>query len=582
MLKSEKQKSTFIAAIWVLILFIFAGICFDFYYDFNDDILLKDIFAGLYSGGPDAHSIQVVYLLGCVFSLLYSLVPAVPWFGLFLLVGTGICLWIFFQRTLLLCSARKQQIGLLLVGGILFFTLLLRETVYIQYTVVSGLFAVAAVVLFLTTPRNLSVKEFWIQNVGSVVLAVLCYYLRPKMLFCMAPFIAAAGILHWSREKQIFTKQNFQKYLGVVGVILLGLILGVVSEKIGYGSSQWKEFDRFYAAREQVYDFSWYPAYEGAEDFYGQIGMNETAYQLVDSYNFALDEAIDTDTLNLIGAYGEKQRLQPDFLTHVKEAVWELTHRIQFPEDVPYNYVVALTYVILLIGIFLARDKSYLWKLPMILAFRCVPWLYVIYIQRAPERVTRPMYIMELVLLLVLIMQEYRLIGERDTARINIWGWIAGGLLGVVALFFLPASISKVQAEQLQREEINSSWIAFNEYTREHPENYYLLDVYSTVYFSEKIFESPSTEQKNYDTLGGWFARSPLGREARAAYMSYETDSLYQALLEDNFYFVIARDSEWEYIPDLYEDKGITVRPEQVEVIGSGEDALIVYRFVQE
>ena len=44
----------------VLALFVVLGACFDFYYEFNDDVLIKDIISGRYTGKSDGHSVQML------------------------------------------------------------------------------------------------------------------------------------------------------------------------------------------------------------------------------------------------------------------------------------------------------------------------------------------------------------------------------------------------------------------------------------------------------------------------------------------------------------------------------------------
>ncbi len=62
---------------------------FDFYYDLNDDTMIKDIVSGAYTGQPSGYCIQMLYPLAWCIALCYRAIPTVPWYGLFL------CLWYF-------------------------------------------------------------------------------------------------------------------------------------------------------------------------------------------------------------------------------------------------------------------------------------------------------------------------------------------------------------------------------------------------------------------------------------------------------------------------------------------------------
>jgi len=59
---------------------------FDFFYALNDYVFMRDIMAGSYTGTPDGHNIQTLYVLGAFISLFYKLLRAFPWYGVFLLV----------------------------------------------------------------------------------------------------------------------------------------------------------------------------------------------------------------------------------------------------------------------------------------------------------------------------------------------------------------------------------------------------------------------------------------------------------------------------------------------------------------
>ena len=52
---------------------IVMAVCFDFYYDLNDDTMMKDIMSGVYSGMPDGHNMQTLYPLGALIALCYRL-----------------------------------------------------------------------------------------------------------------------------------------------------------------------------------------------------------------------------------------------------------------------------------------------------------------------------------------------------------------------------------------------------------------------------------------------------------------------------------------------------------------------------
>ena len=99
------------ASLLTLLFFGFLALRFDFCYDLNDDVLIKDILSGVYSGAPDGHTMQLLYPLGAVLSFLYRLLP-VPVFGLFLIACQGVSVWVILRRTAGMCRGLVVRIAL--------------------------------------------------------------------------------------------------------------------------------------------------------------------------------------------------------------------------------------------------------------------------------------------------------------------------------------------------------------------------------------------------------------------------------------------------------------------------------------
>ena len=71
-LKKRLQLNNVLAFFMIIFLFGLSAVFFDFYYDLNDDVLIKDIVSGAYTGTPDAHSIQMLYPISRVICFAYT------------------------------------------------------------------------------------------------------------------------------------------------------------------------------------------------------------------------------------------------------------------------------------------------------------------------------------------------------------------------------------------------------------------------------------------------------------------------------------------------------------------------------
>jgi len=224
-IKCKPQLNTVLSLAMVGFLFLVLSFGFDFYYDLNDDVLIKDIVSGVYSGTPDAHSIQMLYLLSLLISLLYRIVPVLPWQGIFLCACHGVCFFLIARRSLSFVEKKISKIILLLTEESLIMTLFLYEAVFVQYTVTAALLAASACFLVFTSEKNDSLKIFLKEQEVAIVLVILAFNLRSEMTLLMSPFIAFTGIAKWSQEKPAFAKETIKKYVSLIGVILVGAVL---------------------------------------------------------------------------------------------------------------------------------------------------------------------------------------------------------------------------------------------------------------------------------------------------------------------------------------------------------------------
>lgn len=583
--KCRLQLNTIYSLALVVFVFLAISFRFDFYYDLNDDVLIKDIVSGAYTGTPDAHSIQMLYPLSWIISLFYRLLPALPWLGIFLCVCHGTCFFLIVRRSLSFVEKEVNKAFLLLTEAGLIMTLFLYEAVFVQYTVTAALLAACACFLVYTAPEAQTFKAFLIEHAVAIVLVIVAFNLRSEMFLLMCPFVAFTGIAKWSAEKEVFAKDTVKKYLSLIGVILAGLVLSLLVDMVAYSSKDWKEFRDFFNARTQVYDYTWYPEYEEAEEFYRGLGVTPAKVTLIDNYNFGLDESIDAEMLWGIAEYADATNIKTPLIDRLKETVADYKWRTFHEQDAPYNFFVWTAYGFVIALAFVFKDVSVLWKLPALLVFRTIPWMYVILAKRVPARISHPLYYIELIILGAWILSYCK--KNKDDLSIGMDPKCYKGrnralatamiLLFAFSRIVFSGMLQIANDEQTRRQEVNAVMLRFDEYADAHPEDYFYMDVYSTVEFSEKIFADVDNSQKNYDILGGWASGSPLQKDATIPYRE-ESFSRAELLLQDNFYYVCEEGSDTEYLKDFYSGHGMMVELKEKERISSPLKTLIVYR----
>ena len=147
--------------------------------------------------------------------------------------------------------------------------------------------------------------------------------------------------------------------------------------------------------------------------------------------------------------------------------------------------------------------------------------------------------------------------------------------IGIVLLLSIPNQTEIIQKEIKSRAIMQSHYVPLYDYFNEHPDNFYFIDVFSSVSsgdlkekeegpFSEKMFQDVDNSFGNYDIMGGWAAKSPIFQEKME--MAGLT-SIEESLLLDNVYFVQVLSEGTEWINDYYREVGINVTVNRVDKV---------------
>ena len=100
---------------------------------------------------------------------------------------------------------------------------------------------------------------------------------------------------------------------------------------------------------------------------------------------------------------------------------------------------------------------------------------------------------------------------------------------------------------------------------QENADKYYFIDVYSSVSYSEKMFENVDNSLDNYDIMGGWACKSPLWEKKLAV---FGIGSMEQALRErEDVFFVRKTSEDMEWLSVYYEEHGTPIETRLIETI---------------
>lgn len=573
----KKKENCILTLLFLGILLLVSTIRYDYYFDLNDDVLMKDILAGVYTGDPEGHNIQMLWLISALISVFYRVVRVLPWYGMFLCFCHFLSIGLIVHRSLLL-TEQMEAFGkkIRLLKGFLFLTelffvlsFLMPHLVCAQYTVTCSMLAAAAAFLFLTTDITLPAGAFIRRNIGTVLLVFLAYLIRSEMLLLLLPLICAAGVIKWSMEKKIFTREHMIKYLSVIGLILLSVGIGQGTHKIAYGSSEWQKFNEFFDNRTELYDFQILPEYEANKEFYESIGLTEMERELLANYNFGLDEEIDEDLVLKVADYAASIRqaerpFQQNLLDSLKSDYRRMCYGPSHNEsDYPWNYMVILAYVAVLVLSLMDREKkmpartsSAAFRLGFLFAVRMTLWLWLIMRDRVPVRISHSMYFMELCILFAfgLILWIKMAADDRSRKTGSVAGVICLAAVLLYSVMALPFTIRSLDLDTQTKAERNLPYQELYQYLRQQSDDFYFIDVYSSVGYTEKMFVDVDNSLANYDIMGGWACKSPLQRKKLAA---FGISNMEEALLtQDNVYYVQEKGADTKWLIRYYRDHG--------------------------
>lgn len=426
----KKHENCILSLAMALILAGILAARFDFYYDLNDDVLIKDILSGVYTGTPDGHTMQLLYPLGALLALLYRGL-SIPVFGAFLLFCQFGSIWAVGYRSTVLvdeeraardgapfapgmCSAASAarlaepavcsawnttaarlgvKVVLLFAEALFWFAAMGSHLVYLQYTVTAGMLAGAAIFWVVTAKGT---ERFW-----ALLLYWLSFCLRPEMALLCLPLAGTGGLCIWGREKQIFSKESLRHYLGLFAALVIGMGVFYGLDVLAYSDPNWKDFRRFFDERTILYDYhlDFVEQYDENREAYEETGVSRTLQEMLKNYNFGAADEIDTQMLSSLAVQAKKTDAKESVLSQVKKAIWRLAHENWLSKsDLPWNFV-WLAVVFAWCSCCLQKgNRRYFWQPVFVVCVGGMLWIYLLMQGRMVDRVTHPLYLAQILL----------------------------------------------------------------------------------------------------------------------------------------------------------------------------------------
>ena len=575
---SENRKRNYISTGLMVTAFAVAvGLLYGYFYDLNDDVLMKDILSGVYTGKPEGHNIQMLYPVSFFISIFYRIIRAADWYGIYLLVCQYLSLSLIIGFV-----ADKTKKALKVAAFVLLIcsSLMFGHLVIVQYTFAVAMMCGAAAVLIAGG-----------NDKAAAAFIVVAFLTRSEMTLLMLPMVML--VLFFRFIDDFKESGAFKKALTCFLMIVAGLIVSEGLHFAGYSSEGWREFNSFFDSRTEVYDFYQVPDYEENKEFYDSIGLDSTEYELLINYNFGIDDEINADTMKKIAEYAASIKHEESILSRLKAALPNYFYRLrsvslpksfEYPmTDSPWNIVTLLLYLyVIVLGCMTMKQSGakkgalLIGKAAVLFLGRSSLWLYILVRGRDPIRITHSLYMLEIIVLVTVIAGIYEGSAATDDSEVVPFYKrplnILAAVLAVVMLIYIPFQAGITRRECAGRREYNEVYEILESYFAEHSENFYFVDVYSSVAYedngytySQKMFDTHGNRGSNSILMGGWASKSPIEKKKLTAHGLPE--NMQEAVIAPNSFIAADKNTDMQWLIDYYEAKGISVSLKAIDEI---------------
>ena len=583
------------------------GLLYSYWFDLNDDVLMKDILSGVFTGKPQGHNIQMLYPISFLISRVYMIFKDKDCYGIYLILCQYASLFVMLRyfagvpADVIINRIGDKASGMAkifirlvcnVVVLIMFLTVVAGHFVIIQYTFVVAMMCSAATVLYYER-----------KYIAGTVFIAFAFCTRSEMTLLMLPFVLLAFYYRYMDGK-LTDKENIKRTAMPIVAIVAVLVLSELVNYAGYSSKEWKEFTSFFDSRTKVYDFYQIPDYEENKSFYDSIDLKKSEYELLKNYNFGIDDAIDADKMAEIAAYGKELSGRQSIASKVRANIHLYYYRLfkigrpvsfEYPQtDSPWNILTYLMYLIAFVMFVLYERTRFsgvlkvaaaaVCRLLPLFAGRTLIWLYIMIGGRDPIRITHSLYLIEITILVILSEEMLRRVVNESINNLELEGadrtirevlHIYAGfcLLAFFALGFryLPLNLAITDTECKGRIQYNKAYEELEDYCKGNPDKFYFVDVYTSVAYadtgytySQKMF-GKSNDESNMTLMGGWASKSPIEKEKLGSF-GLDT-SMGEAVFDEKSFIVTDKDSDIEWMKAYYGDMGKSIDVQKTDEV---------------
>lgn len=547
-LPSEKreQKHSFacIAGAQLIVLAAILLFC-DIKLEVSDDFVMEMILSGVYTGTNDIHIMFSNVIWACIVLPFYKLFPAANWYFIAQLL---VCLLSVITVTYVIFQIHNKT-SAVVTSALITVAAALDLYILPQFTKTAIAAVFSGSILFIWA---LFYKKSSRAAILGGLLVLVGSWIRINVIYIAGPFILIMllyEIARMARDADFTVKSLL--HVAIPGLVLIALVFTsswfsdyVYAQDPSY--SYWQQYSK---ARANIVDYA-YPSYVEYEEAFQEIGLSMNDYVMLTSWNYGDSEAYDLETLRKVG----------DILSDYREKLTVSKREFLFLfRDRQLRYPGAG--ICLLLGLYcIAIDWKKAW-IPILSAAVVVGFFfYYYYIGRKVYRVEFSYYFCAAILLAFYTNTASR---PEKTAVSAIYSLLVSVMVLTQVIKCIPDQTLPATGSDGYRSYVDDtfyySWNydkdkygkviregdirpEFLREVREHPENMYVMEFYTTIqtfYYDFTPFESAKNSfPTNVVYLGGVTVNHPSVVDSHD---HENTGKLLNKLLDENTYLVTNR-----------------------------------------
>ena len=483
----------------------------------NDDASIMYTFAGYFTGEPYPIHGFVNLPLGYLTSLLYMMLPQVPWWPVLQLLCVSISIWVIFYTLWDIGKASGMPHAVMIVVLALLYALVLVYPVArLSFTMTACMLGTAGVLRLFAMDTGGSAGEPLTLPVllESLALMIGCFLFRNSTGFSMICFWAAGVAYHalnigfcWEKEQKRLNLKRIGVY-ALVGVAAFSALIWLN----GWSNRNMNPdgFSAFEEARGEFFDFP-HVSYEDDPAFYASLGWDKETYDLV-SYACFIDPNVTTTSLNAIVAHGVSGAEQ-GIAVRIKTA---LTYgETFFRTNGAAQYILVVPVITALAALFyFLRGRKRLVELLIVVGLSLGAFALCLYLCLVQRLILRSFQVIALPAAVLLLPLLFRIRGDNAALPPRRWGRWVGIAIVLLSLFGLSWSTTKTVLwfNSYHPEAQMKNMRAAESYAMDHPKNVYIIQP-TFIYNSEAFKSYPDRKPTNIVDWGdtgmysGWKTR---------------------------------------------------------------------------